>query len=88
MRGRRRLALQSLRNELLNLLVVDGRLSAVIDFGTTGGMQAVKPFAKSANLALRNMYGEDLRPLAFKALEEATRALGGTVLGVTLENAA
>ena len=50
-------------------------VSAVIDFGTAGGMQAVKPFAKSANLALRNMYGEDLRPLAFKALEEATKAL-------------
>jgi hypothetical protein len=63
-------------------------VSAVIDFGTAGGMQAVKPFAKSANLALRNMYGEDLRPLAFKALEEATRALGGMGRAVTLENAA
>ena len=51
-------------------------VSAVIDFGTAHRMQAVKPFAKSASLALRNMYGEDLRPLAFKALEEATRVLG------------
>jgi hypothetical protein len=63
-------------------------VSAVIDFGTTGGMQAVKPFAKSANLALRNMYGEDLRPLAFKALEEATRALSGIETAVSLKTAA
>jgi len=63
-------------------------VSAVIDFGNAGGMQAVKPFAKSANLALRNMYGEDLRPLAFKALEEATRTLGEIGRAVTLESAA
>ncbi len=63
-------------------------VSAVIEFGTARGMQAVKPFAKSANLALRNMYGEDLRSLSFKALEEATRALRRMESPVSLENAA
>ena len=58
-------------------------VSAVIDFGTARRMQAVKPFAKSASLALRNMYGEDLRPLAFRALEEATRALESKTLAAT-----
>ena len=28
-------------------------------------MEAVKPFAKCATVALRNMYGMDLRTLAF-----------------------
>ena len=59
-------------------------VSAVIDFGTAHRMQAVKPFAKSASLALRNMYGEDLRPLAFRALEEATQALSETQQVVNL----
>jgi hypothetical protein len=35
----------------------------------------VKPFARSANLALRTIYGEDLRSLAAPLLAEATRAL-------------
>jgi hypothetical protein len=38
-------------------------------------MQGVKPFARSASMALRTMYGEDLRPLSLRLMEEATRAL-------------
>jgi hypothetical protein len=63
-------------------------VSAVIDFGSAHRMQAVKPFAKSASLALRSTYGEDLRPLAFKALEEATRTLSGEEQAVSVEDAA
>ena len=50
-------------------------VNSVIDLGTAHRMQAVKPFAKWATVALRSMYGMDLRSLAFAALEEATRAL-------------
>jgi hypothetical protein len=50
-------------------------INAVINFGTLRGMDAVKPFAKTANAALRNIYGEDMRPLALRVLEEATKAL-------------
>ncbi len=50
-------------------------VNSVIDLGTAHRMQAVKPFSKWAMVALRNIYGMDLRALAFTALEEATRAL-------------
>jgi len=58
-------------------------VNAVIDLGTAHRMQGVKPFAKATSLALRNMYGLDLRSLAFKMLEEATLALGGTAQDVS-----
>jgi len=63
-------------------------VSAVINFGSAHNMQAVKPLAKCAGLALRNVYGEDLRPLAFKALEEATRALSEIQRAASLRTAA
>jgi hypothetical protein len=77
-------AVQKRPRQLVGLLGDEAAVvNAVIDLGTAHQMQAVKPFAKSASFALRNMYGEDLRPLAFKALEEATRALGRTAHDVS-----
>ena len=68
---------------LLELLGDEAALiNAVIGLGTDRRMEAVKPFAKAASAALRNMYGQDMRMLAPRALEEATRALGaGAVEG-------
>ena len=50
-------------------------INAVIDFGSSRRMEGVKPFARSANLALRSIYGMDLRSLAAPLLGEATKAL-------------
>jgi len=50
-------------------------VNAVVSLGTARKMQAVKPFARSACLALRGMFGQDLRPLALRLLEEATLTL-------------
>ena len=50
-------------------------INAVIGLGTARNFDAVRPFAKAASLALRHMYGEDLRPLVQRVLEEATKAL-------------
>jgi len=64
---------------LLTLLGDEAALvNAVIDFGSAKRMEAVKPFARSANLALRTIYGKDLRMLATPLLAEATNALGNT----------
>ena len=61
---------------LLELLGDEAALiNAVIDLGTDRRMNAVKPFAKAASAALRNMYREDMRVLALRVLEEATGAL-------------
>ena len=69
-------AVQKRPRPLIGLLGDEGVLvNAVVDLGTSGKMQAVKPFARSASLALRSVYGEDLRPLAFRALEETTVTL-------------
>jgi hypothetical protein len=74
-------AVQKRPRPLIALLGDEAALvNAVVDFGAARGMQAVRPFAKSACQALRSIYGEDLRPLAFKALEEATRALENKTL--------
>jgi hypothetical protein len=50
-------------------------VNALVGLGSGRKMRAVKPFARSASMALRTMYGEDLRPLALRLLEEATRTL-------------
>jgi len=69
-------AVQKKPRQFLGLLGDEAAVvNSVIDLGTAHRMQAVKPFAKWATVALRSMYGMDLRPLAFSALEEATRAL-------------
>ncbi len=69
-------AVQKKPRQFLGLLGDEAAVvNSVIDLGTAHRMQAVKPFAKWATVALRSMYGMDLRPLAFVALEEATRAL-------------
>ncbi len=71
-------AVQRKPRPLLGLLGDEAAVvNAVIDLGSGRGMQAVKPFARSARMALRTMYGEDLRPLALRLLEEATRTLEG-----------
>ena len=70
------IAVQKRPKRLLELLGDEAALiNAVIDLGTDRRMNAVKPFAKAANAALRNMYRQDMRALALRALEEATRAL-------------
>ena len=61
---------------LLNLLGDEAAVvNALVGLGSGRKMQAVKPFARSASMALRTMYGEDLRPLALRLLDEATRTL-------------
>lgn len=69
-------AVQKKPRQFLGLLGDEAAVvNSVIDLGTAHRMQAVKPFAKWATVALRNIYGMDLRTLAFAALEEATRVL-------------
>ena len=69
-------AVQRKPRPLLGLLGDEAAVvNAVVGLGSGRKMQAVKPFARSASMALRTMYGEDLRPLAFRLLEEATRTL-------------
>jgi hypothetical protein len=61
---------------LLGLLADEAAVvNALVGLGSGSKMRAVKPFARSASMALRTMYGEDLRPLALRLLEEATRTL-------------
>jgi len=50
-------------------------INAVVDLGTERSAAAINRFARTAKLALRKIYGMDLRALAFGALEEATRVL-------------
>lgn len=57
-------------------------VNALVDLGSGGTLRAVKPFARAAGMALRTMYGEDLRPLAFRMLEEATRTLETAVVSI------
>jgi hypothetical protein len=74
-------AVQQRPRPLLGLLADEAALvSAVIGLGATRRMNAVKPFSKTASQALRSLYGEDLRNLAFKALEEATVVLENKAL--------
>jgi hypothetical protein len=69
-------AVQRKPRPLLSLLGDEAAVvNALVGLGSGRKMQAVKPFARSANMALRTMYGEDLRPLALRLLEEATRTL-------------
>ena len=66
---------------LLSLLGDEAAVvNAIVGLGSGRKMQAVKPFARSASMALRTMYGEDLRPLALRLLEEATRTLEGSAI--------
>jgi hypothetical protein len=53
-------------------------INAVIDLGSARKLEAVKPFARTAKLALRTIYGMDLRALAAPLLKEATKALQNT----------
>ncbi len=57
-------------------------VNALVDLGSGGTLRAVKPFARAAGMALRTMYGEDLRPLAFRMLEEATRTLETAIVSI------
>jgi len=66
---------------LVSLLGDEGMLiNAIIQLGTrqAGGfadLSGVKPFARSASLAMRSILGVDMRPLAIRALEETTNLL-------------
>jgi hypothetical protein len=76
-------AVQKKPRPLLGLLGDEAALvNALVGLGSGRKMRAVKPFARSASMALRTMYGEDLRPLAFRLLEEATRTLETTVCSI------
>lgn len=69
-------AVQKKPRHLIALLGDEAALiNAVIDLGTARRMEAVKPFARSAHLALRHVAGVDMRPLAARALDAATQAL-------------
>ena len=69
-------AVQRKPRPLLSLLGDEAAVvNALVGLGSGRKMQAVKPFARSAGMALRTMYGEDLRPLALRLLEETTRTL-------------
>ena len=69
-------AVQRKPRSLLDLLGDEAAVvNAFVGLGSGRKMQAVKPFARAASMALRSMYGEDLRPLALRLLEEATRTL-------------
>ena len=50
-------------------------INAVIELGTARSAAAINRFGQTAKLALRKVYGMDLRALAFGALAEATSAL-------------
>ena len=74
-------AVQRKPRTLLGLLGDEAAVvNAIVGLGSERRMQAVKPFARSARMALRTMYGEDLRPLALRLLDEATRTLEGTAI--------
>jgi hypothetical protein len=76
-------AVQSKPRALLGLLGDEAAVvNALVGLGSGTRMQAVKPFARSASMALRTMYGEDLRPLALRLLEEATRTLETKVCSI------
>jgi hypothetical protein len=61
---------------LAGLLADEGVLiNAVIDLGAGRSVEAVSRFSKAANAALRSVYGQDMRMLAVRALEEATKVL-------------
>jgi hypothetical protein len=69
-------AVQCKPKALLGLLGDEAAVvNALVGLGSGRQMRAVKPFARSASMALRTMYGEDLRPLGLWLLEEATCAL-------------
>lgn len=50
-------------------------INALVDLGAERSVASINRFAKRANRALRNVYGMDLRMLAVRMLEEATRVL-------------
>ncbi|MEQ1947065.1 MAG: hypothetical protein ABL995_07740 [Bryobacteraceae bacterium] len=64
---------------LISLLGDEGMLiNAVIRLGTSGAngnTSGVKPFVRTASLAMRTVFGMDLRVLLPRVLEEATRIL-------------
>jgi hypothetical protein len=74
-------AVQRKPRPLLGLLGDEAAVvNALVSLGSGREMRAVKPFARSASMALRTMYGEDLRPLALRLLDEATRTLEGSAI--------
>jgi hypothetical protein len=69
-------AVQKKPREFIALLGGEAALiNAVIDLGTARRMAAVRPFARIVHATLRNLYKEDMRPLAAKLLDTATATL-------------
>jgi hypothetical protein len=72
---------RAVRDRPKRLLDVLAREAALIDgvigLGTARAMAAVKPFVRTTNGALRQMYGQDMRCLGLRALEKATESLRG-----------
>lgn len=54
-------------------------INSVIDLGTSGRLEAIKPFTRTALGALRNVHRMDLRNLAIPLLNEASLVLAGLV---------
>jgi hypothetical protein len=76
-------AVQRKPRPLLSLLGDEAAVvNALVGLGSGRKMQAVKPFARAASMALRTMYGEDLRPLSLRLMEEATRTLESNVRSI------
>ncbi len=62
--------------QFVALLAAESALiNALIGLGTERSAAAVNRFAKTANRALRNVYGMDLRKLGISVLHETTRVL-------------
>lgn len=69
-------AAQKKPKPLLGLLASEASLiNGVIDLGTTRDARAAIRFSRTATLALRAVFGTDMRVLARRALEETTRLL-------------
>ena len=50
-------------------------INAMVQLGARADLNGVKPFARSASLAVRSIFGVDMRPLAVRALDETTNLL-------------
>lgn len=69
-------ALRKKPKQFVELLAAESTfINAVIDLGSDRSAAGVNRFARTANQALRNVHGMDVRRLGVRALEEATGAL-------------
>ena len=64
-----------------------GFIDALMELGMNRSPVGIHRFSKASNLALRKVYGMDLRGLGLRALEEATRVLTTRAGGVAADDA-